>query len=356
MIMTRWRRLTHQRFLMVYVMVSLCIVLSCVLIWVTRQEAVSVFGSHQTNDSAVATVFPRWTDVLSAGLPGLAVVINQQTQPTQPTEITAAHLTRGTVKVLTDVDITDIRSILSGQIPLLAMLAPDPQSVVVAEVKRPIIQFNPKLVSPVSKPLVAIYHTHTSESFVPTSGVTHSRGGQAGEIVAVGDALVQQLAKYKINSIHSKQIHDYPSFMKAYGPSEITVKKILADNPSVQVVLDIHRDAEKRNNSIVEVNGAQVARIAIIVAVGQEDLVQPHWPKNLAFAELIQQKMDAYYPGLSRGLHKVEWRYNQHLHERALLLEVGSHEVSLEEAERSMELMGGILAEILAENKNFGVQ
>jgi stage II sporulation protein P len=144
--------------------------------------------------------------------------------------------------------------------------------------------------------------------------------------------------------------------MKAYGPSELTVKKLLADHPSIQIVLDIHRDAEKREHALTEINGVPVARIATIVAVGQEDLVQPHWQKNLAFAKQIDDKMNSYFPGLSRGIQTVEWRYNQHLHERALLLEVGSHETSQEEAERAIEILGGILVEILSENKNFGVQ
>jgi stage II sporulation protein P len=144
--------------------------------------------------------------------------------------------------------------------------------------------------------------------------------------------------------------------MKAYGPSELTVKKLLADHPSVQMVLDIHRDAESRENSLTEVNGTAIARIATIVAVGQEDLVQPHWQKNLAFAQQINDKMNKYFPGLSRGIQTVEWRYNQHLHERALLFEVGSQETSQAEAERAMEILGGILVEILAENNNFGVK
>lgn len=166
---------------------------------------------------------------------------------------------------------------------------------------------------------------------------------------------MKQLNTFGVQAVHSKQVHDYPSFMKAYGPSEITAKKMLADNPSLQILLDIHRDAEKRENSIVEYNGTALSRVAIVVAVGQDDLIQPHWQENLAFAKLIDEKMNTYFPGLSRGIQTVEWRYNQHLHPRALLFEVGSQETSQEEAERSVEILGSILVEILAENNNFGV-
>ena len=126
---------------------------------------------------------------------------------------------------------------------------------------------------------------------------------------------------------------------------------MLADNPSIQMIFDIHRDADKRENVTATINGMQVAKITIVVATGQQDLPQPHWQQNHAFAKLIDAKLNAKYPGLCRGIQLVEWRYNQHLHPRALLIEVGSQESSKEEAIRSMEMLGDVLAEILAENR-----
>ncbi len=211
-------------------------------------------------------------------------------------------------------------------------------------------QFDSQSVSK-EKPLVGIYHTHTAEAFIPNSGVAHRPGGQRGDIVEVGEALVRQLEKSGVKALQSQAIHDYPSFMKAYGPSEATAQKMLDENPSLQMIFDIHRDAEKRENITAIVNGIQVAKITIVVATGQQDLPQPHWQQNHAFAKLIEAKLNEKYPGLCRGIQLVEWRYNQHLHPRALLLEVGSQESSKEEAIRSMELLGDILVEILAENR-----
>ncbi|MDF2502174.1 MAG: stage sporulation protein [Anaerosporomusa subterranea] len=360
MVPTRWQRLMKQQIitrLSPGVAVFLAAVLLTAAIWVgvSSREVVPVSVPVASDKPVFSLFFPKWSDVLVGGIPRLTQVVNGQ-QPAKPVATFSwQQWLRAAIKSLTHVDVGDMRSVLRNQIPLLsAVKAPGIKGN--SQIKRPILQFKPKTVSPVTKPLVAIYHTHTSESFVPTTGVTHRRGGQVGEIVAVGEALVQQLNKYQVQAVHSKQVHDFPSFMKAYGPSELTAKKLLADHPSVQIVLDIHRDAETRENSLAEVNGVSVARIAAIVAVGQEDLVQPHWQKNLAFAKQIDDKMNAYFPGLSRGIQTVEWRYNQHLHERALLFEVGSQETSQEEAERAMEILGGILVEILSENKNFGVQ
>lgn len=47
------------------------------------------------------------------------------------------------------------------------------------------------------------------------------------------------------------QFNDYPSYNGSYERSAETVKKILAENPSIKVVLDIHRDAIGTNESIM---------------------------------------------------------------------------------------------------------
>lgn len=360
MIPTRWQRLMEQRLITrlspgVAVVIAVMLLIAVIWVGVSSGEVVPVSAPVTSDKPIFSLFFSKWSDVLVDGIPQMTQVVSRQQSKSHIRTFSRQSWLRELLKGLTHVDVGDMRSVLRDQIPLLSVVnAPGIKGK--TEIKRPIIRFKPKTVSRVNKPLVAIYHTHTSESFVPTTGVTHRRGGQVGEIVAVGEVLVHQLNKYHVQAVHSKQVHDFPSFMKAYGPSEITVKKILADHPSIQMVLDIHRDAESRENSLTEIDGMPVARMAIIVAVGQEDLVQPHWQKNLAFAKVIDDKLNSYFPGLSRGIQTVEWRYNQHLHERALLFEIGSQETSQEEAERAIEILGEILVEILSENNNFGVQ
>jgi stage II sporulation protein P len=258
---------------------------------------------------------------------------------------------RETILFISSVDITDLRSVVSTEIPLLAGLKIGPP--IVSAMSLPNFpKFNPQnLIAGDSKPLVGIYHTHTSESFIPSSGVSHTRGGQKGEIVEIGAAMKKHLETNGIQAIHSENVHDYPSFMKAYGASEITAKKMLEENPSIQMLFDIHRDAEKRDNATVMVNGLPTAKILIVVATGQPDLVQPNWQQNHAFAKLIDAKLNAHFPGLSRGIQLVDWRFNQQLHPRALLFEIGCQENSKEEAQKSAELLSDVIAEIIAENK-----
>lgn len=294
---------------------------------------------------------PTWKDILFSGLPGLAGPSKQQSAVRITPEVSAQTVLRGVVLFFTSVDIKDIRSLFHNEIPLIAAIKTGTPTVSAMSLPN-FPKFDPASLVPSGKPLVGIYHTHTAESFIPSSGAAHKPGGQQGDIVLVGEALANRLEKHGIPTIQSKAIHDYPSFMKAYGASEITAKKMLEDNPSLQMLFDIHRDADKRENYTAVINGSNAARITIVVATGQPDLVQPHWQENHAFAKLIDAKLNQHYPGLSKGILLTEWRYNQHLHPRALLLEVGCQENTREEAERSMEMLGDVLAEIMAENNS----
>lgn len=337
-------------------MIAVTVVVMAMIIVISGMYGIKSAGalsSDNVNDAVGSKrnweqLWPNWKDVLFSGIPGLAG--SSSVPPvTIKTEVTAQSVIRGIVMFLANVDIKDTRSLFRVEIPLLAAIKPDSTVSAMTVPNFPKFDFKSNLTT--GKPVVGIYFTHTAESFIPNSGVTHRPGGQRGEIVEVGDALAKRLDERGYKAVVSKNIHDYPSFMKAYGPSEITAKEMLAENPSMQMIFDIHRDADKRENSIATVAGVTVARMSIVVAKGQPDLVQPHWQQNHAFAKLIDAKMNQYFPGVSKGIQLVDWRFNQHLHPRALLLEVGCQENSKEEAMRTVELLGDILAEIMAENK-----
>jgi len=315
------------------------------------EAALAVSKPVGSPNSLEGELWPRWRDVLFFGIPGLASTAEAQSAVQVKQEVSIQNLLHGTILFFTSVDPKDLRSVLKAEIPILAALKTGQPSVSAMSLPN-FPKFDPASILPKGKPLVGIYHTHTAESFIPSSGVAHKPGGQRGEIVDVGEAMVKRLEKHGVPAMQTKTIHDYPSFMKAYGSSEVTVQKMLAENPSIQMVFDIHRDADKRENSIATVNGVEVAKITILVATGQQDLPQPHWQQNHAFAKLLDAKLNQHFPGVSKGIQLVEWRYNQHLHPRALLIEVGCQENSREEAERSIELLADVVAQIIAENNN----
>lgn len=198
------------------------------------------------------------------------------------------------------------------------------------------------------KPLVAIYTTHNAETYVPTDGKPKLEGKNAG-ITKVATRLGETLESKGIGVIRSTTIHDYPSFPRSYGNSEKTVKAMLAENRSVQIVIDVHRDAGVNKKEVVRINNRNAAKILLIVGTNTR-LEHPHWKKNKTFAETVVKKMDELYPGLSKGIRMQDGRYNQHVHPNAILVEVGNAEkTSQEEAEYAVTLFADVIYHVLAD-------
>ena len=247
------------------------------------------------------------------------------------------------IAVGTGVRTDNLVSVISGQFP---HIQESPVRAVSKTESQDAPIFMPKATGEVR---VGIYHTHTAESFVPSFGKSHAAGGECGEIVEVGEFLARSLAEKGVRAVQSKTVHDYPNFMQAYGASEKTATEMIGAYPSLDVLFDIHRDASKRDSVAVTIDGKTAAKVLIVVAQGQDGLPQPHWQENYRLAKAIEQKMEEMYPGLSAGIQLTKWRYNQHLHPHALLLEIGSHETSKGEAMRSMKLFADVLAQLLSE-------
>lgn len=201
------------------------------------------------------------------------------------------------------------------------------------------------------KPLVFIYHSHSSEAYRLTSGADHVWGSDEG-VITVGDALAKALSEqYNIPVIHSRKIHDYPVWREAYNNSQKTVCEALQEFPSIEMVLDIHRDAATSVSggpASIEIDGRKAARVFVVVTTDKFGLPHPNWRENLAFAYYLNAKMDEMYPGLSRGINiRDDARWNQHVHSRAVILEIGSEENTRQEAEVSASYLADVIACVL---------
>ncbi|MBU7005916.1 stage II sporulation protein P [Phosphitispora fastidiosa] len=195
-------------------------------------------------------------------------------------------------------------------------------------------------------PLIALYNTHTSETFELTDGLAHLKGKAGGIALVTGEIKKAIEEDYGIPVVYSDKLHD-TSFNKSYAESEKTVKQLLEGNPGLEMVFDIHRDgAVTREQSLVTIHGQQVARILIIVGTDAR-ADHPHWQENLEFAREIAAKMDAMYPGLSRGITTKEGRYHQQYSPRALLVEIGSAKNATDEAVASGRLFANVVVAVL---------
>ena len=189
---------------------------------------------------------------------------------------------------------------------------------------------------------MGIYNTHNSENY-SGEGKAAKVEGLNGGVVRVAEVLEKTLKEtYNVPAVRSLQIHDYPDWNLSYTKSKETGKILLSKHPSIQVLLDIHRDAGVKERHTVEINGRKAAKVLIIVGSAQR-LENPNWKKNKEFAEKVDVKMDG-FTQVSAGVSAVGRYSNQHLH----LCHLWKWATQKTPYRRSvMELMPHVLCEVL---------
>ncbi len=204
-------------------------------------------------------------------------------------------------------------------------------------------------------PQVLIMHTHTTECYMPytgdyydTTAKTRSTNNEEN-MVAVGEALAETLRAEGIEVIHDTTQHDYPSYNGSYDRSRVTVQQYLEMYPSICVVLDIHRDAIISGDTVVapviETEEGTAAQLMIIS--GCDDV--PEYLKNLGFAASLQVALEKEAEGITRPVLFDYRKYNQDLTTGSLLVEVGGHGNTLEQATLSGRILGRALGKLLKE-------
>ena len=210
-------------------------------------------------------------------------------------------------------------------------------------------------------PTVLILHSHATESYEKEPGYTETSPYRTLDtdynVVSVGARVAQILEAGGIRVIHDRTLHDYPSYNSAYGNARQAVSEALSENPTICLVLDLHRDAAEDDQGrqkapSVMLDGTSSAKLMLVMGSDKGSLSFPNWEKNLALAVKLQAQLEQTYPGLCRPIKLVTNRYNQDLNTGALLVEVGTagntHAEALAAAEHLAE---GILA--LANGANY---
>ncbi len=205
------------------------------------------------------------------------------------------------------------------------------------------------------EPTVLIYHTHATEAYTKTDTMTYTPSGDyrttdtSRNVVRVGAELKAVLEEHGIRVIHLTELFDHPSYTGSYGASLARMKTVLEKYPSIQVTIDVHRDAVIRPDGSqyrTEVihNGETLAQLMFVVGTNASGLAHPDWRNNLNFAANLQADLAGTFPGLMRPLNLRRQRFNEHLRPGGLLLEVGSSGNTLEEALAAVRLFGDALA------------
>ena len=207
------------------------------------------------------------------------------------------------------------------------------------------------------QPQVLIYHTHTTESFEPyerdfyDSSFASKTTDMTKNIVSVGDNICKQLDKAGIAYVHDTLVHDYPSYNEAYASSRKTVQEILKQYPSIKICLDIHRDGIQRADGtrispVTQIGGKKAAQIMIISGCDDGTMGMPDYLQNFRLASRLQSQIESDWKGLTRPVLFDYRHYNQDLTAGSLLIEVGSHGNSIEQAQYSGELIGQSIAKL----------
>lgn len=210
-----------------------------------------------------------------------------------------------------------------------------------------------------AEPQILILHTHATETYQTHPELyydpefTARTRNTALNMCAVGQVMADVLNAAGITTLHDTTLHDSPSYTESYARSRATAQSYLQKYPSIQIVLDVHRDAIEdsdgtRVKPLCQIDGQDTAQVMLIAGCDNGTTAKlPNWKLNLRFAAAWQQEMAAQYPGLARPVLCGYRFYNQDLAAGCLLLEVGGHANTLAEAERAGELAAKALVSAL---------
>ena len=199
---------------------------------------------------------------------------------------------------------------------------------------------------------ILIYHTHSQEGYADSVP-----GDPESSVLALGERLTQLLRdQYGFNVMHHMGEYDVKDRDNAYSYAGPALEQILAENPSIEVVIDLHRDGVPDTAHLVtEVNGKQTAQIMFFNGLSRTTkngniayLANPNLADNLAFSFQMKLAAEEYYPGFSRATYLKGYRYNLHYRPKSLLVEVGAQTNTFEEAINAMEPLADILHKVLS--------
>ena len=214
-----------------------------------------------------------------------------------------------------------------------------------------LLKKNMKIRKDGSKPKILIYHTHSQEAFKDSKA-----GDKKTSIVGMGDILTKELNDtYRIPTMHHEGVYDLiggkMDRSRAYQLAEVKVRKILKKYPSIEVVIDLHRDGVGNNTHLVtSIDGKKTGQIMFFNGLSRTKkngdiayLKNPYIQDNLAFSMQMQLAAAKKYPGFTRRIYLKSYRYNMHLMPKYLLIEAGAQTNTVKEMQRSMKALADLL-------------
>ena len=311
------------------------------------QSNVTPEPSTQQGTTEIPSLRPSALDALDTGLDfpanrrgtnGLIAPCKEQMQEETVRELTVAPASTYGYDVCQNV------FVLNGtgrQLPLAEMLS------------EPL-----KIAEPTGQPQVYIYHTHTGEAYTPGALDTYETDSSdrctnpAYNVVRVGEEIASVLRSHGIGVIHDTTAYDSPSYTGAYKRSLAAVQAAIQEHPSIEVVIDVHRDAlnqpqAQKYKLVADLGTQKTAQVMMVIGTDTAAGDHPHWRENLKLALQVQKNMANQWPTLARPIKLTRSSYNQFSAIGAMIVEVGANGNSLAEAIQGGHLYAEALATAL---------
>lgn len=212
-------------------------------------------------------------------------------------------------------------------------------------------------------PKILIYHTHTTEAYLPTERFAYTESSRwrtndsSRSVVAVGALLKELLeTKYGFCVLHDTTDHEPPKLSSAYERSEQTMLRYKEQYPSLELFIDLHRDAFGKESTtpvdFITVDGEETARIMFVVGQGEKYTDKPYFDNNYRTAERVTSYLNAIHSKFARPIRVKTGRYNQHIAPNSLLIEIGHNANTLEQALHAVPYVAEGIELAFAEAKN----
>lgn len=206
------------------------------------------------------------------------------------------------------------------------------------------------------EPTILIVHTHATEAYTQVPGWEYKASSDyhtqniERNMVSIGDALAQHLQEMGFSVLHDRSYHDEPAYNGSYRSARNAIERYLEQYPSIQMVLDLHRDAaassaDKQLNTTATVDGEDSAQIMLVLGTDTNN-THPHWQDNLALGLKLAAILERNDPGICRPLHLRKERFNMDLTTGSLLVEMGGAGDTQQEALVAARALAQAVAEL----------
>ena len=209
-----------------------------------------------------------------------------------------------------------------------------------------------KVINTESNPIIYLYNSHQSEEYKPSTYAEFS----INPTVIMNDYILEDIFNkngYKTiveeNSIKDILNNNNWNYSYSYKASRTLLEKRIVEYPTLKYFIDIHRDSLDRSKTTVNIDGKDYAKVIFLIG-----LENPNYEKNLEFTEKINNKMNEYYPNLSKGIYKkggpgVNGVYNQDFSPNTILIEIGGNENTTNEVLNTTLAFSKVFMEVINE-------